>query len=122
MRSRILFVSGHRMMPAASRACLHSLPIALDHVEPCTGVRQASAERLRCILTEPPCPTEDGGCTTPGRQFQQAPEVIVTDPQSDARFWAEALNLGAYDLLPSRFMSRGPPYLVHACSRVGRPT
>jgi hypothetical protein len=29
--------------------------------------------------------------------------VIVTDPQADARFWAEALNVGAYDLLAQPF-------------------
>jgi DNA-binding NtrC family response regulator len=30
-------------------------------------------------------------------------EVIVTDPHADARLWAAALNLGAYDLLAQPF-------------------
>jgi DNA-binding NtrC family response regulator len=31
------------------------------------------------------------------------PRVIVTARQADERLWAEALNLGAYDLLPAPF-------------------
>jgi 5,10-methylenetetrahydrofolate reductase len=45
-------------------------------------------------------------------------EVIVTDPQADARFWAEALNLGAYDLLTQPFYEpEVRRILYNACSR-----
>jgi DNA-binding NtrC family response regulator len=30
-------------------------------------------------------------------------EVVVTDPWADARFWAEAINMGAFDLLVQPF-------------------
>lgn len=30
-------------------------------------------------------------------------ELVVTHPWADARFWAEAINLGAYDLLAQPF-------------------
>ncbi|MDE3168319.1 MAG: response regulator [Acidobacteriota bacterium] len=47
-------------------------------------------------------------------------EVIVTDPQADARFWAEALNLGAYDLLAQPFYEpEVRRILYNACSRQG---
>jgi DNA-binding NtrC family response regulator len=56
------------------------------------------------ILTEAALPDGiwlDALCLA--RQLPQELEVIVTDPQADARFWAEALNLGAYDLLAQPF-------------------
>jgi DNA-binding NtrC family response regulator len=37
------------------------------------------------------------------RRFQGAPEVIVTSRLADDRLWAEALNLGAYDVLAKPF-------------------
>ncbi len=37
------------------------------------------------------------------RQLTPSPEVIVTQPHADVRFWSEALNLGAYDLIPQPF-------------------
>jgi DNA-binding NtrC family response regulator len=30
-------------------------------------------------------------------------ELVVTDPWADAQFWAEVINLGAYDLLAQPF-------------------
>ncbi len=37
------------------------------------------------------------------RRFQDAPAVIVTSRLADDRLWAEALNLGAYDVLAKPF-------------------
>uniref|UniRef100_Q01TM0 Response regulator receiver protein n=1 Tax=Solibacter usitatus (strain Ellin6076) TaxID=234267 RepID=Q01TM0_SOLUE len=37
------------------------------------------------------------------RRFRDAPEVIVTSRLADDRLWAEALNLGAYDVLAKPF-------------------
>ena len=122
MRSRILFVSGHPDDARRLSRMLHSLPIALDHVE----TLQQSYAKLQqndydVILTEASLP--DGRWKDAlhlARQFQQAPEVIVTDPQADARFWAEALNLGAYDLLAQPFYEpEVRRILYNACSRVG---
>jgi DNA-binding NtrC family response regulator len=45
-------------------------------------------------------------------------EVIVTHPHADARFWAEVLNLGAYDLLAQPFYEpEVRRILSNACSR-----
>ena len=50
-----------------------------------------------------------------------ATEVIVTDPVADAQFWAEALNLGAYDLLAQPFYEpEVRRILSNACTRVVR--
>jgi DNA-binding NtrC family response regulator len=55
-------------------------------------------------------------------------EVVVTHPWADARFWAEAINMGAYDLLAQPFFptevrrvltsasSRTPPMKSHAAA------
>ncbi|MBS1854644.1 MAG: response regulator [Acidobacteria bacterium] len=52
------------------------------------------------------------------RENPQEVEVIVTDPHADARFWAEALNLGAYDLLAQPFYEpEVRRILYNACSR-----
>jgi hypothetical protein len=52
------------------------------------------------------------------RESPRELEVIVTDPLGDARLWAEALNLGAYDLVAQPYY---PPevrrILYHACCR-----
>ena len=54
------------------------------------------------------------------RQYPYGMEVIVTDPQADARFWAEALNMGAYDLLAQPFYEpEVRRILYNACSRTG---
>ena len=54
------------------------------------------------------------------RESLREPQVIVTDQNADARFWAEALNLGACDFLTRPF---DPPevqrILYNACSRAG---
>ena len=45
-------------------------------------------------------------------------EVVVTDPQADSRLWAEALNLGVYDLLAQPFYEpEVRRILYNACSR-----
>src|SRR5579863_3867328 len=100
MRSRILFVSGHPDDARHLSRMLHSLPLTVDHVE---TLQQAHAKLQQddygVILTEATLP--DGNWLDAiqlARQYPQALEVIVTDPLADARFWAEVLNLGAYDL------------------------
>jgi DNA-binding NtrC family response regulator len=122
MRSRILFVSGHPDDARRLSRMLHSLLITVDHVE---TLQQAHAKLQQndygVILTEANLP--DG--TWPdaldlARQCNQELEVIVTDPQADARFWAEALNLGAYDLLAQPFYEpEVRRILYNACSRLG---
>ena len=123
MRSRILFISGHPDDARRLSRMLHSLPIRVDHVE---SLRQAHAKLQQddygVILTEARLP--DGNWPDAlhlARECEQEPEVIVTDPQADARFWAEALNLGAYDLLAQPFYEpEVRRILYNACSRPRR--
>jgi DNA-binding NtrC family response regulator len=119
MRSRILFVSGHPDDARRLTRMLHSLPLTVDHVE---TLQQAHAKLQQddygVILTEAALP--DGKWLDAlhlARQCPQEPEVIVTDPQADARFWSEALNLGAYDLLTQPFYEpEVRRILYNACS------
>jgi DNA-binding NtrC family response regulator len=123
MRSRILFVSGHPDDARRLSRMLHALPISVVHVE---SLQQARAKLQQddygVILTEAALP--DGKWLDAlhlARQCQPEPEVIVTDPQADARFWSEALNLGAYDLLTQPFYEpEVRRILYNACSRGGQ--
>ena len=120
MRSRILFVSGREEDARRLSQMLNALPIVLDHVE---SLDQARAKLLQTdytvVLTEAALP--DGSWLDLlhlARKHANQLEVIVTDPQADARFWAEALNLGAYDLLSQPFYEpEVRRILYNACSR-----
>ena len=120
MRSRILFVSGHQDDARRLSHMLHSLPLVVDHV----GTFQQARAKLHeedydVILTEAALP--DGTWLDAlhlARQYPRELEVIVTDLQADARFWAEVLNLGAYDLLAQPFYEpEVRRILYNACSR-----
>jgi DNA-binding NtrC family response regulator len=122
MRSRILFVSGHPDDARRLSRMLHSLPLTVDHVE---NLQQARAKLQQddygVILTEAALP--DGNWLDAihlARQYPHTLEVIVTDPQADARLWSEVLNLGAYDLLAQPFYEpEVRRILYNACSRTG---
>ena len=120
MRSRILFISGCLSDARRLTRMLHALPIVLDHAESVQSARaQLQQDAYDVILTEAALP--DGhwlDVLRLAREFAQEPEVIVTDPHADARFWAEALNLGAYDLLTQPFYEpEVRRILYNACSR-----
>jgi len=124
MRSRVLFLSGRHDDARLLSRMLDPLPFGLDHAE---SLKQARAKLQQddydVILTEAALP--DGtwldalhlarGC--PGEM-----QVIVTDRHADPRFWAEALNLGAYDLLAQPFYEpEVRRILYNACSRMEQP-
>ena len=121
MRSRILFISGHPEDAPRLSQMLHALPLAIDHVR----TLQQARTRLRqkeypVVLTEASLP--DGtwhDVLHLTRNFPREIELIVTDPQADARFWAEALNLGAYDLLAQPYYEpEVRRILFNACARL----
>jgi len=120
MRSRILFVSGHpddalRLVPM-----LQSLPLVLDQVATLEQARnQLQQTDYEIILTEANLPDGDWlGALHLARQQPGAVKVIVTDPQADARFWAEVLNMGGYDLLTQPFYEpEVRRILYNACNR-----
>ena len=127
MRSRILFVSGHRDDARQITQILRALPVMLDHAGSLQHARaQLRQDEYDVILTEAALP--DGTWRDALRLARECPqdvEVIVTDPHADARLWAEALNIGAYDLIAQPFYEpEVRRILYNACSRrssVGAP-
>ena len=120
MRSRILFVSGRHEDARRLSQMLHALPVVLDHVETLQQARaKLRQEDYEVVLTE--ATLTDGNWLDTLHLARECPhslEVIVTDPQADARFWAEALNMGAYDLLAQPFYEpEVRRILYNACSR-----
>jgi len=121
MRSTLLFVSPYWDDAQRLSQMLSQLPLVFDHVP---DLQQARAKlRQGCygvILTEAGLP--DGSwldILSLARGMAPGAEVIVTDAHADARFWAEALNLGAYDLLAQPFYeSEVRRILYNACSRI----
>src|SRR5690348_13375034 len=121
MRSRILFISRDSEDAQLLSQMTRPLPLILEHA----GTVQQARERLQMqdydvVLTEAVLP--DGKWLDVlhlVRESSREPQVIVTDKQADARFWAEALNLGAYDLLAQPFYQpEVQRILYNACSRL----
>jgi DNA-binding NtrC family response regulator len=120
MQSRILFISGRHEDARHLSEMLHALPLKLEHVPSLEHARtRLRRQEYDVILTEAALP--DGQWLDVLHLVRECPretEVIVTDPQADARFWAEALNLGAYDLLAQPFYEpEVRRILYNACSR-----
>jgi DNA-binding NtrC family response regulator len=120
MCSRILFISGRPSDARVLMRMLHELPLALDHVPTLQQARTSlHGQEYAVVLTEASLP--DGRWLDVlhlVRESSQDPEVIVTDPVADSHFWAEALNLGAYDLLAQPFYEpEVRRILYNACSR-----
>jgi DNA-binding NtrC family response regulator len=100
---------------------LNALPVALEHAR---TLAQARTKLLNTdydvVLTESSFP---GGTWLDMLDLvREAPRdirVIVTDPHADARFWAEVLNLGAFDLLTQPFEEHEVRRIVqNACARM----
>ncbi len=120
MRSRVLFVTGHSEDARQLSHMLQSLPVAIDHAGSLQQARtQLGRQRYDVVLTEAALP--DGNWLDAlhlAREYPTCLEVIVTDPQADAQLWAEALNLGAYDLIAQPFCQpEVQRILYNACTR-----
>jgi len=120
MGSGILFVSPHRDDAAALACMLHTLPVSIEHVEDVKQVRsKLKASIYDVILSAAKLP--DGtwrDVLDLARCENPHAEVIVTEREADARFWAEALNLGAYDLIAQPFApGEVQRILGNACAR-----
>jgi DNA-binding NtrC family response regulator len=120
MRSRVLFISGHHDDARNLSHMLQSLSMDLDTV----GTLQQARTRLQqedyhVVLTEAVLP--DGNWLDVlhlARQSTREFQIIVTDPHADAHLWAEALNMGAYDLVAQPFYQPEVcRILYNACSR-----
>jgi DNA-binding NtrC family response regulator len=120
MKSRILFISARRQDARRLSEMLHALPLHLHHAPSLLEARtRLHQHNYEVILTEAALP--DGkwlDVLDLARDCAREIEVIVTDPQADACFWAEALNRGAYDLLAQPFYEpEVRRILYNACSR-----
>src|SRR5205085_9585516 len=118
--TRILFLSGRSADAQSVSAMLQNLPLILHHA---TSLQQARAElqseEYGLIVTE--TRLSDANWLDVLQLARECPhevKVIVTDGQADSRLWAEALNLGAYDLLAQPFYeSEVRRILYNACSQ-----
>ena len=124
MRSGVLFVSPHRDHATVLSRMLGSLSIPFEHVADIQDARNAiQSDPYKVILTEAALP--DGtwlDMLNLARQLTPASDVIVTDRTADARFWAEAINMGAYDLIAQPFATAEVQrILANACSRPSPP-
>jgi len=120
MKSRLLCISGHRNDVRELSHMLRGLPVALEHVETLAQARaKLSSSEYDVVLTESSFP---GGNWLDVlhlvRELPREIRVVVTDPHADARFWAEALNLGAYDLVTQPFDEHEVQRILYnACTR-----
>jgi DNA-binding NtrC family response regulator len=120
MKSRILFVTGHREDARAVTEMLRALPLAVEHVRTLKQARtRLLAKHFDVVLSE--SSLDDGNWLDVldlTRDITSQPQLIVTDPNADTRFWAEALNRGAYDLIAQPFYESEVRRILHnACSR-----
>src|SRR4051812_25352420 len=96
----VLFVSPRAEDANRIMDILSPLNVDVEHVTTMRDAKMLLARdnRFEVILTETDLP--DGTWTdilSMARKLAPDSEVIVTDRLADARLWAEALNLGAYD-------------------------
>jgi DNA-binding NtrC family response regulator len=120
----VLFISPNSEDAEKLSQILTGMPLPLTHVR---DLEQARATLKRgqfeVILTE--AALKDGGWLDVlhmARQFSPNTEVIVTDALADGRFWAEALNMGAYDLVAQPFYDAEVRRILgNACSRMTPP-
>jgi DNA-binding NtrC family response regulator len=103
MESGLLFVSPYQQDARSLAQMLDD--IALPVVHACTLKEAASkleTGNFQVVLTE--ANLEDGTWLDVLRLTRSSETtLVVTHPWADARFWAEAINLGAYDLLAQPF-------------------
>ncbi len=103
MNSGVLFVSPYPQDARLLAQMLDELPLPLAHA---TCLRDASSKLetrgFQVILSE--ADLEDGNWLDALRMARSSgAELVVTHAWADAPFWAEAINLGAYDLLAQPF-------------------
>jgi DNA-binding NtrC family response regulator len=101
MRARILYISEYEGDRRRLAQILHTLRLVVDHV---STLRQAGLqlqqEEYDVILTEAAVP--DGNWLDVlhlARKSSRELRVVITDSHADACFRAQALDMGAYDLL-----------------------
>jgi len=127
MRSEVLFISPSADDARTVSEMLSRVGILFVHAQNLNQARNMlEARTFGAVLTEARLP--DGGWQDVMRlvgRIKRRVAVVVTDMLADARFWADVLESGAYDLLPKPFCAGEvqrilanavdrPPLLSHA--------
>jgi DNA-binding NtrC family response regulator len=104
MDSGVLFVSPYPQDARSLAQLLDDVPLPLVHA---LSLKEAASKletgNFQVILTE--ATLEDGTWLDVLKIARSTDtELVVTHPWADARFWAEAINMGAYDLLAQPFL------------------
>jgi DNA-binding NtrC family response regulator len=120
MGKGVLFVSPRREDATTLSSMLCSLSVPIEYVADLAHARARIREgNYPVILTE--ANLRDGtwlDVLDLARRVTPRSEVIVTDATADARFWAEVLNMGAYDLIAQPFATgEVQRILSNACAR-----
>src|SRR5260370_591816 len=103
MESGVLFVSPYPQDARSLAQMLRedSLPVVHAYCLK-DAVSKLETGKFKVVLTE--AHLEDGTWLDVLQLTRPlGKELVVTHPWADARFWAEAINLGAYDLLAQPF-------------------
>ena len=107
MTSGVLFISPSADDARTLSEMLSSVGIPFVHARNLNQARNMlEARAFGAVLTEARLP--DGGWLDVIRlvaRIKRRVAVVVTDMLADARFWADVLESGAYDLLPKPFCS-----------------
>ncbi len=105
MKGSVLFVSPSPDDAQALQEMLSAIGIDCTHVRDLQQAFKAlEAKSFSAVLTEARLP--DGTWEDVMRaaaRLRQKVAVVVTDTLADARFWAEVLDRGVYDLIPKPF-------------------
>ncbi len=105
MAFSVLFISPDQAEAETLSEILRPAALTLDHATSIEGAsRMLGAQPYRAVLTEAELP--DGVWTDVidlTYELGVFPAIIVTRRTADDLFWAEVLNLGAYDLLAQPF-------------------
>ena len=121
MKSRLLCICGHRDDATKLSQMLQALPVALEHARTLAQARtKLRSSDYDVVLTQSSFP---GGNWLDVlhlvREVPREVRVIVTDPHADERLWAEALNLGAFDVVTQPFEEFEVRRIVqNACTRM----
>jgi DNA-binding NtrC family response regulator len=103
MYSGVLFVSPY---PQDARSLAHMLDEVLLPLVHANSLKDAAnvmeTVNFQVVLSE--AALEDGNWLDVLKLARSSnTELVVTHPWADARFWAEAINMGAYDVLAQPF-------------------
>ena len=103
MDSRVLFVTPYLQDGRSVAKMLDDISIPMVHAANLTeAAARLETERFKVVLTE--ADLEDGTWLNVLELTRAAGiELVVTSAWADARFWATAINLGAYDMLAQPF-------------------